>query len=118
MNSPKVCVVTGANSGIGRATALHLAKAGFEVYGTMRSLERGQKLRDAAADMNLKVNEIELDVTQDESVRNGFDEILSRTRHIDILVNNAGIGSNAVIEDVTLPDDKLVFETNFWGVVR
>lgn len=118
MNSPKVCVVTGANSGIGRATALHLAKAGFEVYGTMRSLERGQKLRDAAADMNLKVNEIELDVTQDESVRNGFAEILSRTRHIDILVNNAGIGSNAVIEDVTLPDDKLVFETNFWGVVR
>ena len=118
MTSPKVCVVTGANSGIGRAAALHLAKAGFEVYGTMRSLERGQKLRDAAAELNLRINEIELDVTDDGSVRNGFTEILSRTSHVDVLINNAGIGSNAAIEDVALPDDKLVFETNFWGVVR
>ena len=118
MTTPKICVVTGANSGIGRSTALLLAQAGFKVFGTMRSLERGQKLRDAAKSLNIEISEVELDVTSGDSVLSGFEQIFSETPHVDVLINNAGIGSNAAIEDIDIPDGKLVFETNFWGMVR
>ncbi|MEE2682435.1 MAG: SDR family oxidoreductase [Actinomycetota bacterium] len=118
MKSPKTCVVTGANSGIGRSTALLLAKSGYRVFATMRSLDRGQKLRDAAQSANLEISEVELDVTDDASVTEGFARVFEETPNIDVLVNNAGIGSNAAIEDIVLPDDKMVFETNFWGMVR
>ena len=118
MTTPKICVVTGANSGIGRSTALLLAQAGFKVFGTMRSLERGQKLRDAAKSLNIEIIEVELDVTSGDSVLSGFEQIFSETPHVDVLINNAGIGSNAAIEDIDIPDGKLVFETNFWGMVR
>jgi len=118
VTTPKICVVTGANSGIGRSTALLLAQAGFKVFGTMRSLERGQKLRDAAKSLNIEIIEVELDVTSGDSVLSGFEQIFSETPHVDVLINNAGIGSNAAIEDIDIPDGKLVFETNFWGMVR
>jgi NAD(P)-dependent dehydrogenase (short-subunit alcohol dehydrogenase family) len=113
-----ITVVTGANSGIGRATALRLAQSGHRVFGTMRSLERGQKLRDLADGLGVEIDEIELDVTNDDSVKKAFDQILTTAGRIDVLVNNAGIGSNAAIEDINVVDDKLVFETNFWGVIR
>ena len=61
MKLPKACVVTGANSGIGRSTAILLAKSGYRVFATMRSLDRGQKLRDAAQSANLEISEVELD---------------------------------------------------------
>lgn len=113
-----ITVVTGANSGIGRATALRLAQSGHRVFGTMRSLERGQKLRDLADDLGVEIDEIELDVTNDDSVKQAFEQVLTTVGHVDVLVNNAGIGSNAAIEDIKVVDDKLVFETNFWGVIR
>ena len=113
-----ITVVTGANSGIGRATALRLAQSGHRVFGTMRSLERGQKLRDLADDLGVEIDEIELDVTNDDSVKQAFEQVLTTVGHVDVLVKTAGIGSNAAIEDINLVDDKLVFETNFWGVIR
>ena len=115
---PQVVVITGGNSGIGRSTAIGLAKAGYKVFATMRSLERGEKLREAIRKLELDITEIELDVSNDESVANGFGQILKATGQIDVLINNAGIGSNAVIEDVNIALDKEVFETNFWGPVR
>ena len=114
----KTCIVTGANSGIGRSTAVTLAKNDYTVFATMRSLERGEKLREIAQRLNLKINQVELDVSDTDSVNQGINEILDQTDQIDVLINNAGIGSNAVIEDVDIESDKSVFETNFWGVVR
>ena len=114
----KTCIVTGANSGIGRSTAITLAKNDYTVFATMRSLERGEKLREIAQELNLVIKAVELDVSDTDSVNQGINEILNRTDQIDILINNAGIGSNAVIEDVDIESDKSVFETNFWGVVR
>ena len=84
----------------------------------MRSLERGEKLREIAQRLNLKINQVELDVSDTDSVKHGVIEILDQTDEIDVLINNAGIGSNAVIEDVNIESDKGVFETNFWGSVR
>lgn len=114
----KTCIVTGANSGIGRSTAVTLAKNDYTVFATMRSLERGEKLREIAQRLNLKINQVELDVSDTDSVKHGIIEILDQTDEIDVLINNAGIGSNAVIEDVNIESDKGVFETNFWGSVR
>tara|TARA_B100000965_G_scaffold334467_1_gene299767 strand:+ start:5525 stop:6391 length:867 start_codon:yes stop_codon:yes gene_type:complete len=114
----KTCIVTGANSGIGRSTAITLAKNGYTVFATMRSLERGEKLRDLAQQLSLEINEVVLDVSDTDSVNQGIDEILDQTNQIDVLINNAGVGSNAVIEDVDIDSDKDVFETNFWGAIR
>ena len=114
----KACIVTGANSGIGRSTAITLAKNDYTVFATMRSLERGEKLREIAQELNLEIKEVELAVSDTDSVNHGVNEILEQTDQIDVLINNAGVGSNAVIEDVDIESDKSVFETNFWGVVR
>ena len=114
----KACIVTGANSGIGRSTAITLAKNDYTVFATMRSLERGEKLRGIAQELNLVIKTVELDVSDTDSVNQGINEILNQTDQIDVLINNAGVGSNAVIEDVDIESDKSVFETNFWGVVR
>lgn len=114
----RTCIVTGANSGIGRSTAITLAKNDYTVFATMRSLERGEKLREIAQELNLAIKAVELDVSDTDSVNQGINEILNQTDQIDILINNAGVGSNAVIEDVDIESDKSVFETNFWGVVR
>jgi len=114
----KTCIITGANSGIGRSTAITLARNDYTVFATMRSLERGEKLREMAQKLNLEIKEVELDVSDADSVNQGINEILDQTDQIDVLINNAGIGSNAVIEDVNIESDKSVFETNFWGVVR
>ena len=118
MNAQQSVVVTGANSGIGRSTALLLASNGYKVFATMRSLSRGEKLRSLAAELQLDITEVELDVADDDSVREGFTEILGQCERVDVLINNAGIGSNAAIEDIKIDSDQEVFETNFWGVVR
>ena len=114
----KTCIVTGANSGIGRSTAITLAKNDYTVFATMRSLERGEKLKGIAQELNLVIKAVELDVSDTDSVNQGINEILDQTDQIDVFINNAGVGSNAVIEEVDIESDKSVFETNFWGVVR
>src|SRR5881397_3082842 len=95
-----ISVVTGANSGIGRATAIHLAQQGDTVYGTVRSIDKAAKLQAMSADAGVDVNLVELDVADDTSVRDGFARIHEATGGVvDVLVNNAGIGGNAVAEE-------------------
>ncbi len=113
-----VTVITGANSGIGRATALHLAKAGHTVFGAMRSLEKGFKLLDAAEDLGVTVRPLLLDVTSATSVDAAIGEVLAQVGTVDVLVNNAGIASNAAIEDIDIADGQALFDANVWGPVR
>lgn len=114
-----VAVVTGANSGIGRAIAIHLAGLGHEVYGTVRSVERAAKLQSMAADAGVEVKLVELDIADDESVRAGFADVLRDTGGVvDILVNNAGIGGNAVTEECPPSLYLDLMNVNLCGAVR
>jgi NAD(P)-dependent dehydrogenase (short-subunit alcohol dehydrogenase family) len=93
--------VTGANSGIGRATAVHLAESGYAVVGTVRSRAKADKLNAAAEAAGVAVDLVEIDIADDDSVHAGFTEILERAGRVDHLVNNAGVGGNGVVEETT-----------------
>jgi NAD(P)-dependent dehydrogenase (short-subunit alcohol dehydrogenase family) len=114
-----ISVVTGANSGIGRATAIHLGQRGHTVYGTVRSIDKATKLNAMATDAGVEINLVELDVADDESVRNGFARILEATDgRVDVLVNNAGVGGNAVAEECPPSTYLDVMNVNLCGAVR
>jgi NAD(P)-dependent dehydrogenase (short-subunit alcohol dehydrogenase family) len=113
-----VSVVTGANSGIGRATAIHLARRGHRVAGTVRSLAKAEKLNVMADEAGVSVELFEVDVADDASVREGFAELLAATGRVDHLVNNAGIGGNAVAEECPPELYLSVMNVNLCGAVR
>jgi len=114
-----ISVVTGANSGIGRATAIHLAAQGHVVYGTVRSLDKATKLNAMAATAGVEVHLVELDIASDQSVRDGFERILADTSGVvDVLVNNAGIGGNATAEECPAQVHLDVMNVNLCGAVR
>ena len=92
MSNPIISVVTGANSGIGRATALHLAAQGHRVFGTVRSLDKAGKLHSMAADLGVEVELIELDIAEDDSVRDGFAHILAMTDGVRLEKIKAQLG--------------------------
>jgi NAD(P)-dependent dehydrogenase (short-subunit alcohol dehydrogenase family) len=106
----KTALVTGASSGIGKATAERLAMAGYKVYGTSR---RGVQAGQPSFEM------LPLDVTSDASVEAVVADVLRREGRIDLLVNNAGFGvAPAGAEESSLEQARSIFETNFFGVVR
>ena len=114
-----ISVVTGANSGIGRATAIHLAAQGHVVYGTVRSVDKAGKLQSMATEAGVEVNLVELDIADDTSVRDGFARILDETGGVvDVLVNNAGVGGNAVAEECPPQLYLDVMNVNLCGAVR
>lgn len=117
--APAICVVTGANSGIGRATALHLASEGYTVYGTVRSRDKAGKLLAAAESLGVEIRLVELDVADDDSVRRGFDTVFAETDGVvDVLVNNAGVGGNSVAEECTSAMYLDVMNINLCGPAR
>jgi NAD(P)-dependent dehydrogenase (short-subunit alcohol dehydrogenase family) len=114
----KVAVVTGSSSGIGYETSLLLARNGFHTYATMRNLEKSVNIREIASKERLPLYTVQLDVTDDVSVKNAIDKILTESRRIDILVNNAGYALLGAIEDLSIDELKAQYETNFFGTVR
>lgn len=95
----KTVVVTGANSGIGLATALELAGAGYDVVGTVRSEDKAKALYDAATERGVAVQAALLDVADEESTAKGIAVIEGRS-DIWAVVNNAGFAQAGAIEDV------------------
>jgi NAD(P)-dependent dehydrogenase (short-subunit alcohol dehydrogenase family) len=109
-------VITGASSGIGRATALQLAAAGFQVFASVRKPSDAAALHAASAG---KVTPIELDVTQKSSITAALRTVTEALgeRGLDGLVNNAGIAIPGPVE--YLSDDALrsQFEVNTFGQI-
>ena len=115
-----VAVVTGANSGIGRATALAFAQAGFQVFGTVRGVSKADKLLTKARELRIaeRIALVEMDVADSASVGAGFTKIFKDVDQVDVLVNNAGVGGNAVTEECPIDTYTEVFNINHNGSVR
>ncbi len=119
MSTP-TAVVTGVNSGIGRATTLAFAQAGYRVFGTVRGLAKADKLLAKAVSINVadRIHLVEMDVADSASVTEGFAKIYEATDEVDVLVNNAGVGGNAVTEECPIDTYTEVFNINHNGSVR
>jgi len=105
-----VVLVTGATSGIGRATAELLASRGYRVFGTSR---------DPAGKAAQGFELVPLDVTSDESVAACVATVTWRTGgRVDVLVNNAGTGVLGAAEEVTPGEAIRLFQVNLFGVMR
>ena len=108
----KVALVTGASSGIGKATALQLIKDGYVVYGAARRVE---KMKDIIAAGGKAVG---MDVTNYEQVAQEIHSIIQKEGQIDILVNNAGYAVYGPVEEVTAEQAKRQFDVNLFGLAE
>jgi len=110
MNSKKVILITGASSGMGLETALRLTKDGHIVYGAARRIEKMQPLVDAGGQA------ISMDVTKDEQVKAGVEQILLEQGKIDVLIYNAGYRSYCSVEETPIADARRQFDVNLFGL--
>lgn len=107
----KTILITGASTGIGRATAIYFAQKGWNVVATMRNPD--------AADASLRlpnINLLALDVTNESSIVAAFAEASKRFKKLDVLLNNAGYGLFGPLEALTPEQTKRQFETNVHGI--
>ena len=110
--------ITGASSGIGKATALYLAERGYTVIATSRNVSRLDGLHEEAEKRNLAIISVELDINSEDDVAFIVPELIERYGAIDALVNNAGFGMWGPVEILSDTELKSQFETNFFAAVR
>ena len=112
----KVILITGASSGLGKATAHHLASQGFIVIGTSRhgsSLKSLNESKEKTSPFILK-----MDLTNEQSIEEAVYTIMKTYGSIDVLINNAGMGISGSVEESNITDVKKLFETNFFGTLN
>lgn len=122
MDTP-VAIVTGANSGIGLAVCVALARASHAVYAAMRPTASADALLSAATDAGVPppgaVHVVRMDVGDDASVAAATGRVLAATRdRVDVAVANAGYGARVTIEGVPLSDYAGMMNVNFFGAAR
>ncbi len=114
----KVAIVTVSSSGIGLGTSVTLAQNGFFTYATMRNVDRSSIVKAAADKEQLPIKVVQLDVTDDHSVKDAVRAIVSEAKRIDVLINNAGFGLVGAFEDLSIDEIKDQYETNVFGLIR
>lgn len=111
-NNNKTALITGASSGIGKATALALKDAGFFVYATAPDFSGLEDLKTDGFEL------LQLDVTNEEQAKEAIKTAESRNGSIQVLVNNAGYGQYGPIEEIPIDAIRKDFETNVFGLIR
>ena len=109
-------LVTGANSGIGRAVAIALGEAGADVaVNYVRGEDAAQKVIDTITASGSKARAIHADVSQEEQVQQMFREAIQEFGTLDILINNAGLQQDAAFDQMTLQQWNTVIGVNLTG---
>ncbi len=108
----RAVLITGCSSGIGRATAEHLASAGWTVYATARRPESIEDLAERGC------RTLALDVTDEDSMRAAVAAVEEAEGAVGVLVNNAGYSQSGAVETLSLERLRAQFETNVFGLVR
>lgn len=108
----KAVLITGCSSGIGRASALRLARSGWTVYATARQPESIAQLAQAGC------RTLALDVTDEDSMRAAVESVEQAEGAVGVLINNAGYSQSGAIETVPMEAVRRQFETNVFGLVR
>ena len=114
MAEKRFALITGANKGIGFATARELGTQGVTVFLGSRDPGRGQEAARALAAEKMDVRFVALDVTHQESIEAACAHVKRETARLDILINNAGISVDSAAQ-VTLDGLRRVYETNVFG---
>jgi NAD(P)-dependent dehydrogenase (short-subunit alcohol dehydrogenase family) len=108
----KVVLITGCSSGIGAATADHLAQRGWTVYATARQTEALAPLVANGC------RALALDVTDEDSMRAAVEQVEAEQGSVGALVNNAGYSQSGALESIPLENIRRQFETNVFGLIR
>ena len=109
----KTILITGASSGIGKATAQYFHDKGWNVTATMRAPEKETQIKNDDATLLTR-----LDVTDEASIQAAIDATIAKFGAIDALVNNAGYGLLGTFESMSIEQIQRQFETNVFGVMR
>ncbi|WP_454801961.1 SDR family oxidoreductase [Mucilaginibacter phyllosphaerae] len=114
-------LITGANKGIGLETARQLANAGYHVFLGCRDKHRGDEAVSLLHSEGLKdVEMVLIDVVDDQSVQQAFEQLSTKIDYLDVLINNAGIPGSIPqpVLDTPIETYKKVYEVNVFGVAR
>lgn len=108
----KIILLTGASSGIGFDAAKVLAQQGHKIYAAARRVELMEQLKEYG------IVPMYMDVTEDESMQKGVEQIIAAEGRIDVLINNAGFGYFGAIENVSMDEARRQIEVNVFGLAR
>lgn len=106
---PKVILITGGSSGIGKAIGEYLTERDYQVYGTSRN---PQKVTESSFPI------LKMDVNDTSAIKAVISDILSKSQKIDVVINNAGVGITGPIEETPEDEIKKAFQTNFLGPIN
>jgi NAD(P)-dependent dehydrogenase (short-subunit alcohol dehydrogenase family) len=114
----KTALVTGAASGIGRATALAFAERGADLFLCDVNEEGLKETEEAARALGRQVWIRRVDVASSEQMESFADGVHQQTAAVDILMNNAGVGLGANLQESRLEDWQWIIGINLWGVIH
>ena len=114
----KVVIITGSNLGIGKSTAIELARQGAKVVLNGRSLDRLTTTKEQIEKLNAPVLAVQADVTSYSGCIELMKKTIARFGKIDILINNAGVSMRGNFEEVEPEVFKQVMEVNYLGAVN